>query len=307
MTWVLLLIVALIVAAPFLAEYRRKPMDGAARNAAPGQFIEGADGTTHVRLRGGTRGPFVVCIHGLTTSEYVWDDIADGLADNGFRVVSYDLFGRGYSDRPGKKHDDALYLQQLSDVLEAMEIAEDFVLMGYSMGAAIATAYAARHPDRVKKLIMLAPAGMSDTISGLEKFMRNTPVIGDWMVRVFGGIMRRSRHRKVQYKDPIQEAFAAKQLAESDYRGFLPAVLSSGRHMLQQYQFENHMIVKDGGVPTLAIWGDKDTVTPMVTLARLAHVNSWARQEVVPGADHGLPYTHPFESLHLIEQFLLKD
>ena len=306
MTWVLLLVVVGLVVAPFLAEYLRKPMDGAARNAAPGQFIEARDGTTHVRLRGGTRGPFVVCIHGLTTPEFVWDDIADGLTDNGYRVLSYDLFGRGFSDRPNKKHDETLYLQQLTDVLDAMEVPESFILMGYSMGAAIATAYTAKYPERVDKLIMLSPAGMSDTISGFEKFMRNTPVLGDWFVRVFGGVIRRRQHAARPKGSLETPEFAAKQLAESNYRGFLPAVLSSGRHMLQQYQFENHIIVKDGGVPTLAIWGDQDTVTPMVTLARLAHVNSWAQQEVVPGADHGLPYTHPFECLHHIEQFLLK-
>ena len=208
MTWILLLVVAAIVAAPFIAERRRKPMDGAARNAAPGQFIEATDGITHIKWHGGTRGPVIVCVHGLTTSEYVWDEIAIALADNGYRVLTYDLFGRGFSDRPNKAHDTAFYLQQLSDVLEAADVPETFVIMGYSMGAAIATAYTAQNPDRVDKLVMLAPAGMSDTISGYEKFMRNTPVLGDWMVRVFGGIIRRNRHSKEPERDPQAAALS---------------------------------------------------------------------------------------------------
>ena len=306
MIWVLLLLViACVIAAPFVMERRRKPMDGIARNEAPGDFAELTDGTTHIRRIGPVRGPVIVCVHGLTTSEYVWRDIALDLIDVGFRVVSYDLYGRGYSDRPSGAQDEAFFLRQLNDVLEAKGHTDGVILMGYSMGAAISVAFAAAHPDKVDKLILLAPAGMSDATSGLDRILRDLPVIGDWVTLVFGSALRRRRHKKTQETDPKRAAFAEKQLAESDYRGFLPAVLSSARHMLREDQQRHHRTLENSRVPTLAIWGEEDTVIPMSALGEMTKANRAVRHHTVPGADHGLPYTHPEAVLKEVRDFLL--
>lgn len=305
LTLILLIILTAIIAAPFIAEWRRKPMDGAARNAAPGQFVELADGTTHIRTRGPANGPFVVCVHGLTTPEYVWDDIADALADQGNRVVSYDLFGRGYSDRPRNPQDEAFFLRQLDGVLNATGAPETFTLMGYSMGASISVAYASQHPNRIESLILIAPAGMSTTANRIEAFLRETPVIGDWGVRVFGGFLRRKLDQRKKETDPKLVEFNRRQLAESDYRGFLPAVLSSGRHLLKGHQTAQHQKLGAENVPTLAIWGEVDAVIPISAMGEMTQANRLVIHETVSGADHGLPYTHPGEVTRIIRDFLL--
>lgn len=306
MTWIILLLILVgLAAAPVIVERRRKPMDGAARNAARGQFYALRDGTTHIHQRGPVRGPLVVCVHGLTTSEYVWDDIVRDLIDSGFRVLSYDLFGRGYSDRPANPQDEDFFLRQLEDVLQAVGAPDSIILMGYSMGASISVAFAASHPERVEKLILVAPAGMSDNVVGLEKFVRNTPVIGDWIVRVLGGLMRKKRHTDGTSADPKRAEFAAKQLAESDYRGFLPAVLSSSRHMLKQHQADKHQTLETERVPTIAIWGEDDTVIPLSALGEMTKANRAVVHETVANADHGLPYTHPQDVAKAVKTFLL--
>ncbi len=303
--WVFLLIAVCLIAAPFIVEHRRKPMDGIARAEAPGTFAELSRGTTHIHQMGPVRGPVIVCVHGLTTSEYVWGDIAANLIDIGFRVVTYDLYGRGYSDRPGGPQDAALFLEQLNDVLEAKGHSDSVILMGYSMGAAISVAFAAARPDKVDKLILVAPAGLSDATSGLDRFVRDVPLVGDWITLVLGAVLRKWRFSKKTETDPKRAAFAQKQLAESQYRGFLPAVLSSARHMLRDDQRPLHSALEDARVPTLALWGEEDSVIPLSALGAMTKANRSVIHHTVPGADHGLPYTHPEAVAKEVRAFLL--
>ena len=305
MIWALLLLAICVIAAPFIIERRRKPMDGIARNAAPGDFAELSDGTTHIRQIGPVRGPVIVCVHGLTTSEYVWGDIGLDLIDAGFRVVTYDLYGRGYSDRPRGAQDEAFFVRQLTDVLEAKGLTESVILMGYSMGAAISVAFAAAHPDKVDKLILVAPAGLSDATSGMDRLIRDVPLLGDWITLVFGSLLRKWRSMRSAETDPKRVAFADKQLAESDYRGFLPAVLSSARYMLRQDQRPLHRTLENTRVPTLAIWGEEDSVIPISALGEMSKANRTVTHQTVAGADHGLPYTHPDAVAKQVRAFLL--
>lgn len=304
-TLIVLLLTA-IIAAPFIAERLRKPMDGVARNTAPGHFVECTDGTTHVQLRGPTDAPLIVCVHGLTTPSFVWGDIAADLVTQGYNVLSYDLFGRGFSDRPKGKQDEAFFLRQLQDVLNANDVPETFTLMGYSMGASISVAYAAQNPQRIKTLILIAPAGMSTTTSRSDAFMRDTPLVGDWIVSVLGGISRRKRYAGLKEADPRVAMINAKQLAESDYRGFLPAVLSSGRHMLRDRQTAHHQTLDASGITTLAIWGEDDKVIPLSAMGEMTQANRTVIHETVAGADHGLPYTHPGAVTKILRDFLLR-
>ena len=113
-------------------------MDDAARAAAPGRIARLSQGATHYTWTGPENGPVAVCVHGLTTPLQAWDGIAARLAEAGYRVLAYDLYGRGYSDRPGGTQDSAFFLRQLDDLLADQGIAGDITLLGYSMGGAIA-------------------------------------------------------------------------------------------------------------------------------------------------------------------------
>lgn len=303
-----LIVLAALIAAPFVMERLRKPMDDAARADAPGTFHQLTDGVTHIRRQGPVRGPVVICVHGLTTPEFVWDGIAHALEEAGFRIVTYDLWGRGYSDRPAGKQDEAFFLRQLEDLLEEMEIPETFTLMGYSMGAAISVAYAQKNPGRIDNLVMLAPAGMSNAVPGLDRWIRDTPPFGDWLALTFGGLMRKRRIRAgiAIETDPDQIEIAHKQLPATDYRGYMPAVLSSARHMLKTNQHDYYQRLESERVPTLAIWGDQDKIIPMTALGNTTQANRAVLHKTIRGATHSLPMTHAKEAAELIKQFLLK-
>lgn len=285
-------VLALLIAFPYLREALRAPMNEAARQEAPGAFVQLSQGVTHYRWIGPTRGPVAVCVHGLTTPSAVWEAVARGLADQGFRVLVYDLYGRGYSDRPRGVQDQAFFLRQLDDLLAAQDIHEDITLLGYSMGGAIVTAFAAREPERVRRVILLAPAGMGHDPGRLVRLIRDLPGLGDWLMLLrFPALHRKSTEAERALTSEV-EGIVDYQQAELGRRGFVPAVLSSLRGILSQRLEEAHRRISREDIPVLAIWGREDVVIPIAAMGVLAQWNRIARHEVIAGAGHGLTYTH---------------
>lgn len=286
-----LVLLAIVVAVPFVREALRPKMDDAARKAAPGHFVALSQGVTHYDWIGPARGPVAVCVHGLTTPSPVWRGLAQGLSWMGYRVLIYDLFGRGYSDRPAGPQDQAFFQRQLDDLLDSQGIKDDITLLGYSMGGAIATCFAASQPQRVRQLILLAPAGMITVRRRLLRYI-HIPFVGDWlMLALYPRRHLTETEAERALPDAVPEIVDIQQ-NELRFRGFTPAVLASLRGQASDTLETEHRSVHRAGVPVLAIWGEDDPVIPLKAMGKLAEWSRNARQEVISGARHGLVYTH---------------
>ncbi len=134
-------------------------LDDQARLAAPGEFIRLPDGMVHYELKGPADGQPVVLVHGFSVPYYIWDPTFPALAAAGFRVLRYDLFGRGYSDRPDLPYTMDLFVRQLRGLIEALQLKVPLDLVGLSMGGPISAGFTDRHPELVRKLCLLDPAG----------------------------------------------------------------------------------------------------------------------------------------------------
>jgi pimeloyl-ACP methyl ester carboxylesterase len=98
-------------------------------------------------------GPEVVAIHGLTANHTCWFPIAEALAPAA-RVIAYDLRGRGDSEKPAVGYSLAEHGRDLLGLLDHFKL-DRAVIMGHSLGAHIAVRFAAHHPDRVAKLVLV--------------------------------------------------------------------------------------------------------------------------------------------------------
>ncbi len=281
----------LLAVIPFMREMMRPAIGPTARHGADGDFAQLSQGVTHYRWVGPTRGPVAVLIHGVATPSVAMDGVAEGMGAMGYRVLMYDLYGRGLSDAAPGTQDRAFFLRQLSDLLAHQNAGEDLTLVGYSMGASIATAYAAENTYRIKRVILLAGAGVQASESSFARFCRTTPVLGDWVHGMFAKRRIMLAIPKGTRRPAVQKVLMA-QRQELHRRGYLPAILSSRRGMLAEVQEEEHRKLGREDVPVVAIWGENDQVIPISALGVLAQWNREARQEVVEGADHALPYTH---------------
>jgi pimeloyl-ACP methyl ester carboxylesterase len=296
------LILGAFIAIPLMIELTRSSMNSIERDTASGQFAQLSQGITHYEWFGPKRGPIVVCIHGLTTPSIVWGSLSKGLALMGCRVLTYDLYGHGYSDRPRGKQNEAFFTQQLNDLLRHEDITGTISIVGYSMGGAIASAFAATQPERIGQLILLAPAGMEIVSGKLVKFIVGTPIIGDWLMLAFYPNKLRKgiqAERKLRTHVP---RISDQQERELRNRGFVPAVLSSLRGLLNKSQQEQHNAIHHAGLPVLAIWGRDDAVIPLTAADTLTSWSPSTVQVIVDDAGHGLPYTHATQVLEIIRK-----
>lgn len=302
--WVVLFLVILVVAAPFAAEALRQPITKTHEAKAPGQFADLEMGRTHFQWHGPSDGPVAVCIHGLSTPSYIFAATVQSLVSLGYNVLTYDLYGRGYSARVPGEQDAAFFLRQLRQLLAHQQVSDPVTLIGHSMGGAIAIAYAAEEGvEGVDAVILCVSAGVAP-VQGVQDGWWSAPVVGDWLMRVVGGWALRKElveHRTTATVIPDLED---RQAAETRMRGFLPALLSSRRNLLASPLEHSHKVVAASGIPTLAIWASDDPVIPLNTMARLAELNPHAHHEVVRDAGHNLIQTHPSQVTQALRAFL---
>ena len=98
-----------------------RALDADARVGAPGAFVALTGGTTHFEVAGPETGRVAVLVHGFSVPAYIWDPTFAALGGAGYRMIRYDLFGRGLSDRPDAAHDGPFYDAQLDDVLDSLQ------------------------------------------------------------------------------------------------------------------------------------------------------------------------------------------
>jgi pimeloyl-ACP methyl ester carboxylesterase len=297
---VVLLVLAL---APALLERLRPAIGPKQRQGANGDFVTLSQGVTHYRWVGPVRGPVAVVVHGLASPLIAMEGLTEGLGKMGYRVLTYDLYGRGLSDAPPGRQNRAFFLRQLSDLLAHQGVTEEITMVGYSMGGSIATAYAAENPHRISRVILFATSGVVTKESDFSRFCRRVPVIGDWRHGMF--VRRRILSAiPLDSPSPYVGRVLSAQRKELSRRGFLPAILSSRRGMLAETMVKDHRKLGREDVPVIAIWAEKDQVVPISALGVLAQWNRFARQEVVAGADHALPYTHSEQLIDALRKAL---
>ncbi|KAL4864309.1 hypothetical protein BDV12DRAFT_176429 [Aspergillus spectabilis] len=125
-------------------------------------------GTIHVFEWGPEKGEKVLLVHGLGTPCIALGDMAKELVSKGYRVMIYDLFGRGYSDAPNDLVFDArLYTTQLLLVLSSSPLpwtgTSAFHIIGFSLGGSIAVAFAAYHASMLRSITLICPGGLIRT------------------------------------------------------------------------------------------------------------------------------------------------
>jgi pimeloyl-ACP methyl ester carboxylesterase len=279
-----LLIVALVV--PYVACKREKRMlDDAARRERGGTYIALEDGVTHYELIGPPRAPVVVLIHGGTIPFYAWDAQVPALLDAGFRVLRYTQFGRGYSDRPAVDYERALYQRQLEQLLDALRIEGSVTLVGVSFGGALAATFTAAHPERVDKLVLIAP--VVDYAEGKALFsLAKVPLVAEWYARVFAvrsAVARASGFFEEADADP---SYAKRFDAQTRLEGFERALLSFSRTDALAPYYETYAALGDH--PTLLIWGTDDPEIAKSHIDYLRKTLKNLRYTEIENAGHGV-------------------
>jgi len=242
---------------------------------APGEMFPAGDSTYRVsfpRLASGIRirvvergdpaARTIVLVHGWGCTAYVFRYNMPSIADAGYRVVAPDLKGHGLSDKPPGADEytiDAL-VEHLRETLDALGL-ERPVLAGHSLGGTLSYHFAARHPERVGGLGLLAPAGLTGVplmrlyrlltpaaLNPLFKRARSRTVVKIALRRVYG------KRGHFSHRD-VEEYVAPSQFAD-----YWPAI----RQLLHSYDWKAavHRQLSVVHVPAVGVWGSRDHMMP---------------------------------------------
>src|SRR4029077_20469429 len=101
----------------------------------------------------------VVLIHGLgQNGAKDWDKLIPALSSR-YQVLALDLPGFGQSDKGNELYSPVNFTRVIESVVGS-RVSRPFVLVGHSMGGAVAIAYASRYPERVRRLVAVDAAGI---------------------------------------------------------------------------------------------------------------------------------------------------
>jgi len=276
----------------FILQLKYEKLTPEARIKHGGEYIELDDGIISYAWYGPETGDVVVLVNGLSTPAFVWDRSVHVLAGAGNRVLSFDHYGRGFSDRPDGPYDIDMYNRQLLNLLDAFKIAGPVNLVGYSLGGAVVINFTARHPERVKNLALIAPAGYQPEPSGYETLVY-VPGIGELLMALIGKEAMLGEMKTAVANNLAPANMLVLFEAQFQYAGYLPALLSTIRSYSMKDTMEAYEKAGRVGIPTLVIWGTADQSVPFECSHDVRNAIPHAKLHAFQGVDHAITYSRP--------------
>ncbi len=242
----------------------------------------------------------VVFIHGIGASLYGWRHQVAPLVAAGYRVVAFDNRGFGFSDKPAHGYSNAAYSHLVVSLLDSLGIASA-VLVGHSMGGAIAAEVAIAHPDRVRGMVLIDAAGFGIRWPGVLKMAR-WALLGAVMT-TFRGRWITDRIVRSTFADPgkvtaadVDQYYAP--VPDPDYGRAL-------RGVLREFRFDT-LGGRLGSVqtPTLILWGNADRWIALGDGTRFARELPRSEFVVLERTGHDAPEESPDQVNPLLLGFL---
>ena len=256
-----------------------------------------------------SNGETLVLVHGFSTPSFVWGGLIDNFCNSGFKVLVYDHFGRGFSERPRINYDKELYVRSLKELLVDQGIEEKIHLVGYSMGGPIVGYLAEQNPNTTKSISLIAPAGFQQAMSGVNSWTIK-PIIGEWFWHVFNNrIYGVGRMSETAYsEDPLsinEEEFLSNFNKQLAFKGFTESLLSTVRHFNLLDCRRMYKNVGNLNIPTFVVWGKVDGVVPYSSSINLKECIPHSELLTIEEGTHDITYRQPTEVGTAINNFLL--
>jgi pimeloyl-ACP methyl ester carboxylesterase len=235
-------------------------------------------------------GEVVVLVHGSGRSVADWEEgFASALAQN-FRVVGFDNYGFGQSDRNHSgSYGLALWAREAIDVLDALRLGR-VVILGHSSGAAVAAIVAADHPERIRGVVLVGNGMAIDPAQLLPAL----PGVGEiWASRIASnGEIFSERHRR-----KLEAAYRV--------RGTHAALLTFIR---RQFTIDGLRLVRgtyeDIQVPVLQVHGMDDASIPIEAARALSQRIPDTRFVAVEGSGHNVHFDRPDRLASAVVEFV---
>lgn len=267
--------------------------------SAADRLVEVDGVTVRVRVEGPANAPVVVLVHGFSHSLESWDAWAAGLTAD-YRVVRMDLPGHGLTGPdPQARYSVPQTVAFLNGLLDAMDIRQAH-LAGNSLGGLVAWRYAADHPERVGKLVLLAPGGFS--INGVTEEPVAVPLaVNFYLTQAPAPVIAAATG--TLYGDPSR--------MDPDVPARIHALMRRdgvGEAMVRRLEVftlpDPQADLARIEVPTLILWGGRDAVVPPAHAPRFEAAIPDAELIVYEDLGHVVQEEAPDRTLADVREFL---
>jgi pimeloyl-ACP methyl ester carboxylesterase len=279
-----------------------KIMNASARKGIKGEFIRLSKGITRYNLEGPETAKTIILLHGGSViGDYVWEKNYKALVDSGFKVLKFDMYGRGYSDRINEAQTLDLFVSQINELTDSLKLSGPFEIIGVSMGGSIATAFADKYPEKTGKIILISPIAVNP---GKKRWYIDNPISGNFLVSVYW------YPRCVQKQ--MAEFFDGKKLAEyeshlkylSEFKGVKADARSAWSNILAEDLTPAIERLQERNKKVLLIWGKQDPVVPIAASEKYKKLLPSIKFQEVERAGHISNYEKPDDVNAAIVSFL---
>jgi pimeloyl-ACP methyl ester carboxylesterase len=245
-----------------------------------------------VNYKIGGEGKPLLILHGWGGSSESWVNVQRILGRYGYRVICPDFPGFGKSERPKIPWNVSDYENWAIEFLKFLNL-EKFYLVGHSFGGRVAIKLAVDYPEKIKKLILCAPAGIKSEPNLETKILLSFAKIGN-SVFTF-------RHLR-RFKRGVRNFFYI-FLRNRDYAKANGIMKETMKKVLEE---DLSLYVPRIEKKTLIIWGKNDRVVPV----KFAHIFEGkikgSELSIIPKVGHGPHLFFPEKTAKIIAEFLEK-
>lgn len=268
--------------------------------APPSRFLEITGLRLHIRDSGPREAQPVLLLHGFGSSLHAWEAWAP-LLEPDFRVIRLDLPGFGLTGPdPKGDYSDPRAVRILEALLDALGVARADVV-GSSMGGRIAWRFAAERPERVRRLVLMAPDGFAsagfeyDRPKPVPPLLRTLPyTLPRFLLR---GATAPAFADPAKLSEELLDRYHAMMLAPGVRRAILERM---ARHALERPE----PFLRRIEAPVLLLWGDQDRMVPAAHAADYERELRDARTVILPGLGHVPMEEDPARSIAPLRAFL---
>ena len=255
-------------------------------------------------------GPPLLLIHGIGDSSATWRIVLPALARKHL-VIAPDLLGHGMSAKPRADYSVAAYANGMRDLLGVLGV-DRVTLVGHSLGGGVAMQFAYQFPEKTERMVLVASGGAGRgvspllrvaTVPGAAALLAGVQLPGarlavaavvELLRRLDTGLGGDAADLK-RIVDALPDArsraaFIRTLRAVVDWRGQVVTMLD--RCYLAR------------GMPTMLVWGTRDSVLPVGHAYQARAAMPGSRLEIFEGAGHFPYHTDPLQFVAVVEEFI---
>ena len=287
-----------------VSDVEKLTIDDATRAAVTketgGAFSRSAVGLTYYEITGPDTAQLIVLAAGASVPSYIWQPTYDTLKAAGYRVMRYDYFGRGWSDRLDVPLSQDVYVDQLADLLDSLRVMKPITLAGLSYGGTVITSFAAEHPKRVAALVYADPA--IHVPSKFPWYMR-WDALGDLLMQFASRGWASGQNTDFLHPESFP-GWADRYRVQMKYKGFRFNRLLDAEANADLDMWPVLQEVGKYPRPVLVVWGKQDKTVPFTYSDLVMRVMPKAKLIAVDSAGHLPQWEQPLVMHTALFEFL---